>query len=1079
MKVTTFLLFAMFFQVSAAVFSQNSGLISLKADNESVKEILLLIEDQSKYRFLYNSNNIDVEQKKSIDCQAKSIEEVLDMLLKGTDIKYRSFERNYVLYKGDRDMLMPAINLVTSSQQPGSISGKVTDTEGQPLPGVSIVIKGTTQGTATNTDGEYSLTNVPLDATLVFSFVGMKTQEVRVGSQTNINITMEEEVIGIEEVVAIGYGTMKKSDLTGSVTNVDISEARPVQDVNLAESLQGQVPGLNISMGSGAPGANPELLIRGQRSLSASNAPLIVVDGFPFQGSLNEINTTDIESVSVLKDVSASAIYGARAANGVILITTKSGGNKNLEISVNSNISFEQPLETVDLMNGEQYIKKLTDVADFLEIEYDSPRDLLQERQYDQYDANTQIDWFDLVFDTGVKALNTISLKGKTEKTTFYNSVSALNHSGVLDRSSFDRFNIVGNMTHNFNDWLSYTSNIRLSQSDNGAMTPWFGNVPKLSPYGKLKDDDGNYERYPQFPETFIWNPYANDGATKDEISRNVFLKQGLEFSPKFVPGLSYKLDGALNYLSYEYGAYYPKNTYDGEPNNGYASTNKTNRYRWLVENLLKYNISFNNHNIDLTALFSREESGEKGESIAAFDFPVSDENLYHYIQSAESLSRSGTATWMNRTAIQSVMGRINYNYNNRYYISGTYRQDGYSGFAENKKFASFPSVAVAWNISNEDFFQGSSLSGLVNLLKIRVSYGDAGNMGISPYSTLDRYNVTNYVFGSTTAIGALTGSVGNKFLSWETTRSLNLGLEFYLFNQRLYGNLDMYQSRTFDLLMARTVPIMNGYSTIMDNIGETKNRGLELSLNSVNVDTGNLKWTSNLNFFMYRDEITKLREGETEDLGNGWFVGEPISSIYDYNMIGVFKSQEEIDASHMPSSVPGGAILEDADDSGDLTVEDKKIIGVERPLWTANLMNTFTYKSFEAGFQLYTVQKTLRENSIINPGSYESDKKTNYPVLDYWTPDNPGAEYVNPGYDKKQIVNHGFYQDASFLRIKSIHTSYNFNHFKGIRNLKLILECKNVYTFTNWIGYDPEAWGSFMPYPNPRVYTLGINLNF
>jgi TonB-dependent starch-binding outer membrane protein SusC len=457
MKVTTFFLFAMFFQVSAAVFSQNSGLISLKAENESVREILLLIEDQSKYRFLYNSNNIDVEQKKSIDCQAKSIEEVLDLLFKGTGIKYRSFERNYVLYKGHRDLLMPPRDLVTSSQQERTVSGKVTDSDGQPLPGVTIVVKGTTQGTVTNANGEYSLTDLPDDAILVFSFVGMRTQEVVVGSQTSIDVTMEEDVIGIEEVVAIGYGTQQKRDLTGAVGSVRLNEeinSRSVAD--FGQLMLGKVSGLNIISGSGRPGQSSTIQIRGVKSISAGGSPLIVIDGVSYPHyNLTSLSSIDIESIDILKDAASASIYGARGANGIILITTKTGKRAETahsKFTINHTFSIQEVIRKIDVMNASEYAQAAIDASQTGWIEQggdpNAPNTIEARGKWkytwpevlEHPEDLADTDFQDVIYRVAPMNRTDISFFGGDKNSSYRLSASYLDQKGIAITSHYNRY---------------------------------------------------------------------------------------------------------------------------------------------------------------------------------------------------------------------------------------------------------------------------------------------------------------------------------------------------------------------------------------------------------------------------------------------------------------------------------------------------------------------------------------------------------------------------------------------------------------------------------------------------------------
>jgi TonB-linked SusC/RagA family outer membrane protein len=1052
-------------------YGQNTK-ITLNMKDASIEQILNKIEDESGFYFLFNQKLIDVSRKVDINSEEKPIKDILGEIL-GKDVNVIVYERQIILTPRQLSFEL------SQPQQQNIVSGTITDAAtGSLMPGVNISVKGTTIGAISDANGKYSLTITDKNAILVISFIGYSTQEISIAGKTNIDVILKAETKQLEEVVVVGYGTQRKVDFTGSLQVVKLKDIQTVPTSTFLESLQGVVPGLNVQMSNSVPGASPDMLIRGDRSLSANNDPLIILDGFPYQGSINEISPNDIESISILKDISSSAIYGARAANGVILITTKKGSTGKIKVTYSGSFGVEEPEHLIKMMDGKGYMKKLEDVASYINWSYTKPEDLLFAAQIPSYESGAEINWLDLVFRTGLKSDQNISFSGGNEKTTYYTSLGALNELGIVKYSSFKRYNLRSNISHNFSKWLKYNSNIQLTSNNPGGFTPSLTEAIKMAPYAQLKQSNGTYALYPEYPEVYDTSPFADYGATKNELSENIFIKQNLVVSPTFVPGLSYDLSAGLTLLNYNYGSYYPSTTVDGLTSSGVANISNIANRDLIFEHLLTYKKSFGKNNLELTGLYSREQSRERGSAISASGF-VNDIVEYNDVQAAQISQQP--SSYLTEKAIESLMGRLNYNYNNLYYLTLTYRRDGYSGFGVNKKYGAFPSIAFGYILTNQSFLKDKPL---LNYLKLRVSYGSAGNMAINPYQTLDQYQTVQYIYGDVSSFtnGFTTSVVGNSNLGWETTTSLNLGLDFTILKSKLSGTVDLFSSKSTDLLMNRQVPIMNGYQTIWDNIGETSGKGIEVSLNSINIESKDFKWTSNLNFYMQRDKIVKLRGDNTNDIANNWFIGEPLKVYYDLNNIGIFQSQAQVQQLNATAyGKPGLYIIEDVNKDGVISLDDRKIIGKVNPGWTMGLSNYIHYKKFDFSLQLYAVMDWIKPNSLVNPGAYLSEKQTNYPAINYWTPDNPTAPYLNPGADKVLVWGGADYMNSSYLRIQNISASYSLGSIKilGIEDAKITFNVKNAYTFTKWLGFDPEASNTFAPYPDQRVYTLGININF
>lgn len=1069
MRLTFLFLFIGLMQVTASSYSQTAKL-KLDFSQTKVKDVLEAIEEQSKFRFAYSSEIVDLNRQINIRMVDQDIESVLGQVFKDTNVKYEIDERHIILYTAEN----------SGVQQSLTIQGTVVDEAGVPLPGVTVFVKSTTMGTVTDLDGVYQLAEVKSGSTLVFSFVGMRTQEILINNQTSLDITMFVDAIGVEEIVAIGYGKQKKSDLTGAVYSVKAEELETLPNTNIMQGLQGKVPGLNITNIKSSPGEAPRLRIRGENSLSASNNPLIVLDGIPFEGNLNDINPGDIESASVLKDASSAAIYGARAANGVILITTKRGKTGKVQVNYRGYYGVQTVENKLDLLDGPAYVKFLQDYNGFSGKEDLSPENLLMSDEIPQYEAGIETDWQDLVFRAAPQQDHQLSLSGGSDKTSYYTSLGFLNQRGIVENSGMKRYTLRSNVDHQINGWLKTGVNIQLTNKDLGGNSPSITNAIKISPYGQLKDENGRYTHYPQEPQTYYSNPYANDGATVDNETKRAFANVFGELTLPFIKGLSYRLNLGFDYYNREFGSYYPSYTLSGRQPNGLAKIENYSQERLTWENIIKYKADLNEHHFDFTGLYSRESETYKESKLEGKGF-VNDDNLYHYIQSAEQKDIESKLT---DSELVSYMGRINYNYANKYFFTATGRIDGYSGFGENNKYGVFPSLALGWIPTQEGFMQDSGTFGFVDYMKLRASLGENGNMGISPYQTLDSFANRYYVYGDnqTTVNGLVISKVGNPDLKWESTITLNIGVDFNLFENRISGNIDVYKSQSDNLLMSRQLPVMNGYASILYNVGKTENRGLEFNLNTTNIKQSDFSWTTNLNFSMNRDKIVELRGDGKDDLANKWFIGKPLRVYYDYKMTGIWQKDDDIANSHMPSAQPGTPIIKDVTEDGKITGDDREIIGSRLPDWIGGMTNTLTYKNWTFSVYVNTVQGVTKENTLLDPGEWLPEKNTNYLNIPYWTEERPSNEYVAPGYDENAL-DHKFYQDASYVRIKDASLAYNFPQHMlktlGISNLKLYVSGKNLYTFTEWDGYDPESEKSFGPYPNSRTIILGVNLGF
>lgn len=1004
------------------------------------------------------------------------------------------------------------LSVLRTNQGNLTIKGTISDKTG-PIIGANVIIKGTTNGVITDIDGNFTLENVKKGDILQVSFIGYSTKEIKISNNNNLHIQLDEDTQSLEEVVVVGYGSQRKSDLTGGVTAVGEDKLGLVSTNNLMDKLAGQIPGLNISTGNAQPGEDQTLRIRGNNSLTASNDPLIVMDGIPYSGSLGDIDPDIIESMSVLKDASSAAIYGSRGSNGVILIQTKKGRQGKATVTYKGQVGMAETERRLDMMSGDEYLQYLYDYNHLKNgIPYDqlTPESVLGADELANYKAGRTIDWQDKMFRQALVTNHQISLTGGTESTTYMASISRLRQDGVVRNTGMKRTNISLNINQNLGKWLKIGMSMQAIQKEYGGELPYLEAGLKMSPFGTYSDEEGNLEYYPMSRNTLFYNPMSDCDAIEDKTNRNVFISTFADITLP-VKGLSFRTNFGYNYRNNFVGTYYGRNTLTGSKVDGAASIENTHYWDYTWEIILKYENTFGKHKIDATGLFSIQETSKQYSKQSAESF-VNDEGGYHNMAGGEknkSLSSSLT-----ETALLSYMIRLNYAYAGKYLLTLTGRSDGYSAFGANNKYAFFPSAAAAWNISSEEFMENTR--NWLDMMKLRVSYGANGNQGINAYQTLDRLSLTQYVWGdggnTVNGVYLPTNGVGNPNLKWETTYTFNTGIDFGLFNGRLSGNIDFYIANTKDLLMNRTVPYMNGYRSILDNIGQTRNVGVEFALNSINIETKDFLWKTNVNFSLNRDKIVKLQENGKDDITNKWFIGEPTNVYYDYNVIGTWQTDdprwkclvEKDNAGNIISekwgyytddwkeiqkgAEPGSAKLEDVDGDGVITADDKKIIGSKLPSFLMSMTNNFTYKDFYMSFVLNGVFGQWRQMHDQNFDRWMPE--FNYlSGMNYWTESNPTNEMTSPSYVPYE--KHSFYKKMNYVQLKNITIGYNipktFTQKLGITSARVDVSVNNVCTFSNIknaLNYDnakanDDEKGVVVGYPTARSYMLGLNVTF
>ena len=951
------------------------------------------------------------------------------------------------------------------------------------LANVSVQVEGSGTGTQTGTDGRFTLSTSP-NATLVFSMVGYVPQTLKVNNRSTLTVDLQAADNQMNEVVVIGYGTQKRSDVTGSVASVPKERFTQLPVTNVMQAIQGAVAGVNVSVGSTVPGRTANVQVRGVNSIGASNSPLIVVDGIPLapDATTNDINANDIASMEILKDASAVAIYGVRGSNGVILITTKRGSTGKPVIRYNVYTGFEKIINTLNPSSPERYVQKWADFRAQNNLSDTSILPNLYERN--NYYAGKTTDWVDVVTQTGTLTDHNLSISGGTKDAKYYISGELLKQKGAVKGYQYQRVNLRSNLDINITEYLSAGTSFFFNNNNSDGGRANFYLATNMSPYGQLYDDNGNYTMFPMFPELLYLNPML--GTTTERVDRNQNLTGNAyaELKPLFLKGLKYRLNASYSLVNSRWGGYEGRSI-----NNqlGTGSINHSEARYWIIENILSYTRDFGDHHVDFTGLYSSQEKSyfSNGSSSTGF---INDELSYYNLGAGATQSNG---SFYDRKTNLSQMGRVNYSYDSRYLLTVTARRDGASVFGANTtKYGVFPSVAFGWNLHNEAFMRGQEW---MNSLKLRLSYGKTGNEAISINGTATTAGTNRFPFSGVSTIGVLASNLGNANLHWEETKGANMGIDFSVLKNRVSGTVDLFRTTTDDILLRRNIPIITGYANILDNLGKTKNTGIELTLNTVNVATRDFKWETSLNFASYKNTIVSLYGNldstgkEVSDIGQGLFIGESRYVIYDYTLDGVWQEGED-PASVDPTAKPGHLKFRDMNGDKKIDANDRSVLGSRLPKWTGGLTNTFHYKNFHLNIFIQTSQGALRNN--VNLTFADEAGRINIPrEIDYWTADNPIndrpslsalAVSANRGY--------GYQKDASYTRIKDVTFSYTMPDkvLEKVRlgGLTLYASGRNLYTFTDWQGWDPENDFTFRGsgdwvnnYPPVRSIVFGANI--
>ncbi len=998
------------------------------------------------------------------------------------------------------------------------VKGIVTDQQGQPLIGVNVLVKGTTKGTSTDFDGNFTLSDVEENATLVFSYIGYQTLEVELEGRSSLLVEMSSDAQMLDELIVVGYGTVKKSDLTGSVSTISGETFKDQPVTQVSEMLTGTVAGFYATQGTSASGGS-SLEVRGPNSLNASSTPMIVLDGVIYNGSLKDINPNDIESIDILKDASSAAVYGARAASGVVIISTKMGGDGKPVVQFSTQLGSADVTGRFEPFQGEEYLNYRRDVLrvinpGFPAYYFNDPSNLPSGVTIDQwrsasdnplsddvdeylsrlnfyqiesknYKDGKVVDWFDEVMQTGFRQNYDLSVSGGTESLKYYWSLGYQNNEGVIKGDEFGTIRSRLNLDYTISEWLNVGLNTQYSHRDESSVLASVGAMYNMSPYGDIFEENGDVK---WFPNTFIVaNPlidyYGQEKLRNiNSIFSNIYANVGLPFD------INYKLSFQPRFEFLKDYNFWSDKTFQGgrSRSGGYATRRDGSDYSWILDNILSWQKEVGIHNFDVTLLYSSEKNQGWSSYLENQSF-VPNQNLGFgglAFGTNPSLNSSDY-----ETTGDAAMARLNYTLLNRYLFTVSVRRDGYSAFGNKYPRATFPAAAFAWKMSDESFFE----SDLINSLKLRLSWGVNGNREIGAYSALARLSSTLYYDGSNVRVGVFNNTLANKNLRWEKTQSFNIGLDVGMVNGRINTNLDLYKMNTTDLLLNRLVPELSGYRSVTANLGELQNIGLDLSFNSVNIDHENFRWNSNVVFSLNRNKIVELFgdqgtytlegkeiQGEVPDYSNEWFPGHAIDHIWDYNITGIWQENEK-DAAAEYRLNPGDIKAVDVNNDGKFEeLEDKQFIGYTRPRFRVGMRQQFTFfKNFDASVFLRGDLGHMKSfNQGLRLGGVDTYDRRNSYKTPYWTPSNPINDF--PSLTNNVAVYGGgisFYKSASFVRIQDISLGYNVSDEWAqrlmTRSIRVYGSIRNLYSFNQWPGWDPESLNS----PMPRIFSIGLDV--
>ncbi len=1052
MKLTTLFMFFTAMAMAASTYSQVTR-FDLNVKNATIVEVFDQIEQVTEFGFLFKTDQLDLEKHYNLDIRNSNIEELLSEILDKDQYSYSILDRNIVIMKNSSSNLQ--------NEKKITLSGKVTDSTGASLPGVTIILKGTNNGTITDSDGKYTINNIPLDGTIIFSFVGMNPQEILVGGKTVIDIVMTESTIGIEEVVAIGYGTQSVRKVSGSITNVTAKDFNKGASQNAADLLQGRVAGLTITNPGGDVTSTQTIRLRGTSSLTGSSSPFVVIDGVPGL-DINSVAPDDIESISVLKDASATAIYGSRSASGVILITTKKGKQGQSSITYSNYVAADAATRTPEVLTAQQW------------------RDYTASKNMDVsgLDKGANTNWFDEITRTGISQNHNLSISGGMKNGSYRASLNYLNRQGVMIDNYLERYNGLFSVNQKaLNDKMNITLIAGSIQSDfqpNNTQNSVY--AYNMLPVYPVKNPDGTYFDIQEWDQGNPVNNMENNSNLHKTSQLYTNAKVDLEIFKGFTAGINLFKQRKAEDVS----VYNAATTVAGRQDHGYAKRENMLWDKNLLETTLEYARTIEKHDFKILGGYSYEENVYQQESASNRGF-ISDIFEYNNLSLGENLFPTDVNSYKNSSKLISFFGRVNYSFAEKYIFTATIRQDGSSKFGENHKWGLFPSASGAWRISDEAFMKNVKV---ISDLKFRVGYGVVGNQdGIDPYKSLALYNRGSEYFDNGKWHNTFLYSQNdNPNLKWEQTATFNPGIDFGFFASRITGSIDYYIKKTSDLLYVYNVPVPpHLYSTMLANVGDMENKGYEVVINGEIMNKNDFRWTASINFAHNKNVITRLsnenfqtdniKTGNVSLRGSGYLTssiieeGQEVGTFYNLKCNGIDEN--------------GKFIIEDISKDGQINNDDYTYIGHAMPKLTYGILNSFSYKKLDFTFFL----RGLYGNDVLNtPRIQYSNEK--------WLPGgNVLQEATTNGIKDDPLFSSYYIENGSFLRLENANLAYNFDlhNILGINKFKVYISGQNLFLITKFNGLDPEVnMNGLSPgvmdifyVPKSRTLSAGLEISF
>lgn len=1069
-------------------FTYNKSLLKdIKIDYElsesvslqtAINQVLSLANTYLQYQHLGNNYYVIFQDSKQGRKSVRKLQRKVDQLEKlekkeGINVQYRNNKIGEHLKQVAQSV---------EARLLASISGTVTNENGDPLAGATIRAKGVNLGVISDDQGKFTLEVPDEVTTLIVSYFGYERQEVLIEGRTTLNIVMVESNSFLDAVVVVGYGTVKKSDVTGAVSSVSGSELSEVATSNVLDQAQGRLAGVDIVRGNGSPGSPLNIRVRGNRSISANNDPLFVIDGIPTTQGINDFNPADIASMEILKDASAVAIYGSRGANGVILITTKRGQQGKATISYNGYYGAKNAIENLDKMNGRQFAEYVRVANGLAKDDASQDVSLLGEQIEANLRNGVETDWLDEVLRTGSQQEHQLSASGGSDNVKYYLSGSYFLEDGVLEKANYERFsirtNIDANLTPKANVGISLTASRDLrNQMSNSPITNGIRYNPLVVPF----NEEGNIIAFPNPSEGLVTSPlleYVPNQYIDETKGFRFFSNLFGEYA--FTDYLSYRLNFGADLNSARRGRF--SGDYDGSSTTG--SIGNTDIFSYTVENILTFDNSFGEHNLNVVGLFSAQSNVTETSGLQGRDIAI---NRSTFRDLGSSATITGISSGLEDWGLLSYMARVNYQFKNRYLLTASGRADGSSRLAEGNKWAFFPAVSVAWIISGESFMNSRVLS----FLKLRAGYGQVGNTSINPYQTLGGLARTVYAFGDDGAFGFGQSGIANPDLGWEISKTINIGIDFGLWNDRITGTLELYDTQTDDLLLTRLIPITSGFNSVLENVGATRNRGWELTLsgNAINSSSG-FTWDIGLNLFSNREEIVELFNGAVDDVGNRWFIGYPINVFYDHQFDGIWQTSDADQAMQFGSE-PGQIKIADVNGrdangvltnqpDGEINTDDRTILGSTVPDWSGGLTNQIKFKGLDFSMLIYTRRGQMINSSFHDLGANNFEGRYANLNFNYWTPNNPSNEIPQPRAGGAPRFSSALrYYDGSFIKIKNVTLGYDLARdllrIPGVSSMRLYVSAVNPLIISGYDLVDPETVSPL----STSTYLAGINLKF